>query len=73
MTFFALLTLMALFASLNMNGLRTASKLQSILQHVHFDVLCVQETKWDDKMCATLTKNWHDRYMSITELMPHVV
>lgn len=50
---------MALFASLNVNGLRTKSKLQSILKHVHFDVLCVQETKWDDRICDVLTGKWH--------------
>lgn len=59
MTVVALLTAMALFASLNAQGLRSAVKLESILDTVVFDVLCLQETKWDDYMSATLTRKWH--------------
>ena len=52
-----LLTLMLHCTSLNVNGLRTNFKQDSVFQKIKTDILCLQETRWDgvcEKNCAKL-------------------
>lgn len=55
MSYFAL---MVFLASLNANGLRTASKMVSIMSTLTCDILCLQETKWDQSKAMELGKLW---------------
>ena len=49
-------------ASVNCNGLRNVSKLQNVFSHFQlnkFDIICLQETFWnDDFVNSTVKFNW---------------
>ena len=57
-THLALIFSMLQLISLNANGLRTATKTTSILTSLVFDVLCIQETKWDEQEMTTKRGCW---------------
>ena len=45
--------------SINCNGLRTKSKLQNVFSHFNlrkFDIICLQETFWDDNFIKSYVK-----------------
>ena len=45
-------------ASLNINGLRTNSKQESIFKNLKSDILCLQETRWDKTNEINCMKLW---------------
>ena len=49
---------MLFFSSINANGLRSSDKLDSILTTVSCDILCLQETKWDESILEKVTQKW---------------
>lgn len=63
---------MLLLASLNANGLRTESKLVSILSALTFDILCLQETKWDDAKAREMGRLWTIPCMYVMALKRNV-
>ena len=49
---------MLLLHSLNANGLRTCGRINSILSSPGCDILCIQETRWDDSSVEAATKTY---------------
>uniref|UniRef100_A0A3B4WB51 exodeoxyribonuclease III n=1 Tax=Seriola lalandi dorsalis TaxID=1841481 RepID=A0A3B4WB51_SERLL len=47
---------MLLLHSLNVNGLRTCGRMKNILSNPACDVLCLQETRWDEDSLKAATK-----------------
>jgi exonuclease III len=46
--------------SINANGLRTMGKLNRIVQMKNSDILCIQETHWDNVCVLEVKKIWRD-------------
>lgn len=58
--FILLLFEMVNFVSLNVNGLRTMDKFQNIVQMENVDILCLQETHWDNDCVLKVKQIWRD-------------
>ena len=58
--FILLLFEMVNFVSLNVNGLRTMDKFQNIVQMENVDILCLQETHWDNDCVLKVKQIWMD-------------
>ncbi len=50
--------------SLNVNGLRTQTKINSILTKIKSDILCRQETRWDQACHNYAAKQWDGQIFS---------
>ena len=62
--------------SINCNGLRTKSKLQNVFSNFNlrkFDIICLQETFWDDNFVTSFVKyQWDgDIYYSNSDELHH--
>ena len=55
---FFLLALMTTVTSVNVNGLRDRGKLRSLLNIYRSDILCIQETNWDDVKVIEVKEVW---------------
>ena len=49
---------MVIITSLNANGLRNMIKIERTIELCKSDILCLQETHWDNELVKTLGKLW---------------
>ena len=49
---------MVIITSLNANGLRNMTKIERTIELCKSDILCLQETHWDNELVETLGKLW---------------
>ena len=58
LSIFLLLALMTTVTSVNVNGLRDRGKLRSLLNIYTSDILCIQETNWDEEKGREVREEW---------------